>query len=194
MFHFFIWKFPSLVNAGNWIWLTSWFSCTIYYLQSNWHYWSIIKEACIVKETIDWKVHSAILMSWMSLGLSFKLTQGNKNKNWWEQNWQSSQSLHLMCFFLLYQHFRRNRWLIAYGAIRQRKTQKKYWGWHIRSVQQLKEIFRFSEEYAAREDAGVEQMMHILCTHQRFRSKTRSCREILEGNGEKYYKEMQRNI
>ena len=55
-------------------------------------------------------------------------------------------------------------------------------------------IFHFSEEYAAREDAGVEQMMHILCTHQRFRSKTRSCGEILEGNGEKYYKEMQRNI
>ena len=49
-----------------------WFSCTIYYLQSNWHYWSTIKEACIVKETIEWKVHSAILMSWMSLGLSFK--------------------------------------------------------------------------------------------------------------------------
>ena len=45
-----------------------------------------------------------------------------------------------------------------------------------------------------REDAGVEQMMHILCTHQRFRSKTRSCREILEGNGEKYYKEMQGEI
>ena len=85
-------------------------------------------------------------------------------------------------------------WLHMARLDNQYKTWNKYLGWHIRSVQQLKEIFHFSEKYADREDTGVEQMMHILCTHQRFSSKTRSCGEILEGNGEKYYKEMQRNI
>ena len=209
MFHFFIWKFPSLVNAGNWIWLTSWFSCTIYYLQSNWHYWSIIKEACIVKETIDWKVHSAILMSWMSLGLSFKLTQGNENKNWWEQNWQSSQSFHFMWVFFCtnisegivgWLHMaqldnakpERN---IEAGTLEVFSNWKKYFVFQRNT--RLEKTLAWSKwcTYCAHiNDSEAKQGAAEKYWKEMERNITRRCREIFNGSVEKYYKELQRNI
>ena len=101
-------------------------------------------------------------------------------------------------------------WLHMARLDNQYKTWNKYLGWHIRSVQQLKEIFHFFQRNTQIEKTLAWSKWCTYCAHindseakqgaaekywkEMERNITRRCTEIFEGNGEKYYKKMHRNI